>query len=309
MAVARVAGYPDFTFDGASKNIPLLFSGKCLEKLYENLILTNITHTDYVGEVQAKGDKVIIRTIPTMTIKEYEKGKKLELEHPESPNIEFTVDYADYFAFAMDDIDIKQFDIPMMDKYASDAAFQMKKTIETRVFATIYSQAHASNIGLTAGKLSSGLNFGAAGTPLTITKTNVLDVLVDIGQALDEQNVPETDRWIIIPPWMQSLIKKSELRDASITGDSVSPVRNGLIGRIDRLTLYNSNLLHHTAADGGCDYILWGHKMALAFVTQLSKVETYRPQDTFANAMKGLNVSGFKVIQEAALGYLYAKKG
>jgi hypothetical protein len=49
--------------------------------------------------------------------------------------------------------------------------------------------------------------------------------------------------------------------------------------------------------------------MALAFVTQISKVETYRPQSGFADAIKGLNVFGFKTVQDVAMGHLYCYKG
>jgi len=308
MAIGRAVGYPDYTFDGSNKNIPLIFAGKTLEKLYAATMLSEIANIDYVGEVKNQGDKVIIRTIPSITIKDYVKGQKLDLEHPESPSIEFTVDYAKYFNFALDDIDTKQFDIKMMDKWSEDAAKQMKIGIETHVFANIYLSAHANNKGSAAGKESADINLGVATAPLQLTKANILDVLVDIGLVMDEQLVPETDRWIVLPPWAIAMIKKSDLKDASLTGDTESILRNGRIGRIDRLTIYNSSLLK-TGTDGVKVWnSFFGHKMAFAFVTQLTKVETYRPQDTFADAMKGLNVYGFGVLQSLALGHLYIRK-
>lgn len=305
MSVGRAAGTPDYTFDGANQNIPILFAGKCLEKFYASTMLSEIAHTDYVGEVKNKGDKVIIRTIPTVTIRDYVKNQKLELEQPESPSVEFTVDYAKYFNFALDDIDIKQMDIAMLDKWAGDAAQQMKLTIESHVFDTIYADGDSANEGLTAGKINANISLGTSGSPLTITKTNVIDLLVDVGTVLDEQNIPETDRWIILPPWMTAMLKKSDLKDASLTGDSVSPIRSGKVGQFDRLTIYNSNLLYTT---GGNTYINFGHKSALIFLSQLTKTEMYRPQDTFADAMKGLNVYGFKVIQPTAFGTIVCKK-
>ena len=66
---------------------------------------------------------------------------------------------------------------------------------------------------------------------------------------LDEQNIPETGRWLVIPPWAASLIKRTDLRNASISGDGVSLMRNGRLGMMDRFTLYTSNLLP-TAVDG-----------------------------------------------------------
>lgn len=309
MAVGKVTGYPDYTFEGPNKNIPIIFAGKTLEKLYAATMLSEIASTDYVGEVKNQGDKVIIRTVPSITIKDYVKGQKLDLEYPESPAIEFTVDYAKYFNYALDDIDVKQMDIKMMDKFAADAAQQMKIKIETHVFSVLYNSADAANKGNSAGKISGDIMLGAAGAPLQLTKQNLIDIIVDAGLVLDEQNVPETDRWIVLPSWAIAMIKKSDLKDASLTGDSQSILLNGRIGRIDRFTVYGSNLLATTT--DGSDKVynaMFGHKMAFGFVTQITKVEMYRPQDTFAEAVKGLNVYGFGILQAAALGHLYIKK-
>jgi hypothetical protein len=71
----------------------------------------------------------------------------------------------------------------------------------------------------------------------------VLNYIVDMGTVLDERNIPETGRWLVIPPWAAGMIKKSDLRNASISGDGSSLLRNGRLGMIDRFTLYASNLL------------------------------------------------------------------
>ena len=80
------------------------------------------------------------------------------------------------------------------------------------------------------------------GNPAT-SHTYVLDFITQCGQVLDEANIPESGRWMVIPSWMASLIKQSDLRNASIAGDMTSVLRNGRLGEIDRFTLYYSNLL------------------------------------------------------------------
>lgn len=311
MSVGVVAGNPDYTFTG-TKNIPILFAGQTLEKFYSATTAVAVSNTDYVGEVKNVGDKVIIRTVPNITIKDYKKGQSLDIELPTSDPVEFTVDYAKYWNVGLDDVDAHQMDIDMMSKWTDDASQQLKIGIDTHVLGAIYADANASNCGATAGKLSTNLNFGAANAPLVITKTNVLEVIIDAGLALDEQDIPETDRWMIIPAWMSAMLKKSDLKDTSLTGDPTSPIRNGLIGRIDRFTLYNSNLLA-TGTDGGTALKVWypifGHKSAFAFVSQITKTEKYRPEKAFIDAIKGLTVYGFKTLQPTALGYLYAAKG
>ena len=48
-----------------------------------------------------------------------------------------------------------------------------------------------------------------------------------MGTVLDEANCPEGDRFLVIPAKMAGLIKQSDLKDASITGDGSTPLRNG----------------------------------------------------------------------------------
>ncbi|MEF4262401.1 hypothetical protein U9Z10_23485, partial [Escherichia coli] len=143
-----------------------------------------------------------------------------------------------------------------------------------------------------AGRISANINLGIAETPVSITKANVIDYLVDMGTVMDEANVPETGRKLVIPAWMAGLIKKSDLKDASLSGDSVSIARNGRLGMIDRFELYVSNLLPKTRAN---HYVFAIHPKALSFATQLTKTESLRAESTFGNIMRGLMVYGRKV--------------
>jgi hypothetical protein len=49
MSLARVAGMPDYTNDGASRFIPEVWSSKLLEKFYKSTVFTAISNTDYEG--------------------------------------------------------------------------------------------------------------------------------------------------------------------------------------------------------------------------------------------------------------------
>jgi len=311
MPVPRVSGYPDFTtkvgadFPGSAR-IPILFAGKLLEKFYAKTCISQIATTDYVGEVKNVGDRVVIRTLPNVTIKDYKKGMTLELEYPDSPAIEFTINRAKYFNFAIDDIDVNQSDLSWIDKLADDAAKQLAIAIDTEVFATIYTKAHPDNQGTKAGAKTHMFNLGTATNPLVVNKSNVLDVIVDMGTVLDEQNVPDDDRWIVLPPVIMGLINKSDLKSAWFSGeDKALILKGGFTGHmLDRFNLYNSNLLYSfTNSDGKlCYYIPFGRKNALVYVAQINKTERYRPHNTFADAMKGLCVYDFDVINPKAFG-------
>jgi hypothetical protein len=290
------------------KYIPALYAGKLLVKYYDYTVLSSIANTDYEGEIKKHGDTVYIRTTPTLTVRDWVKGQTLVNEQPESTAVTMTIDKGKYWSFVTEDLDKVQVDIKgFVEKWTSDAAEQLKIAVDTDVLGTVYSQVHASNAGLTAGVDSANINLGVAGTPFSLTKTNILDKIVDCGLVLDEQNVPETGRYIVMPPWATSLIKKSDLKDASLTGDAKTILRNGVIGMIDRFTLFNSNLLSGTASAG--EYMLFGHKDALSFATQLTENKVLDNPNGFGMLHRGLQVYGYKVVKSEAMGTLYAKAG
>lgn len=314
MPVPRATGYPDYSYGGpgspGNAHIPVLFSGKLLEKFYAASTIANIATTDYVGELKNKGDRVVIRTTPNITIRDYKKGESILLEYPESPAIEFTVNRAKYFNFATDDIDIKQSDLSWLDKLAEDAAQQIKQVIDTEVFSTIYTKAPVENSGSSAGAKTGSFNLGTVGAPVQLTASNIIDYIIDCETVLDEQNVPDDGRWIVLPPLFMNLISKSDLKDASFSGESQSfLLRGGFSGKmISKFNIFVSNLLYFSAGDSAF-YVPFGRKGALVYVAQINKTERYRPQNTFAEAMKGLIVYDFDVINTKAFGVLYAKKG
>lgn len=273
-------------------------------------MLAAISNTDYEGEIKNKGDKVIIRQTPTITIRDYSKNQSLTIERPEADPVELPIDNAKYFNFICDDIDAYQSDIKLMDDWSRDASQQMKIAIDTGVLADIYNDATATyNMGVAAGKISGSINLGTTAAAVVVTKDNILEKIIDCGQVLDEQNIPEESRWMVIPAWFTAMIKKSDLKDASLTGDGTSVLRNGRIGMIDRFTLYNSNLLKTTSESGFTNYsVMAGQRHALSFAAQMTKMETLRSESTFGQLVRGLNVYGYKVLKSDALVELYCRK-
>ena len=287
--------------------IPEIWSGKLQAKYYKTTVFSEIANNDWEGEIKGQGDKVHIRTIPTITINTYNKGDNLTNQVPDSSPVELLIDKGKYFAVVLDDVDAVQTDVKLMDMFTNDATEQMKIAIDGDVLSGVKAAAATANKGATAGAISGNINLGTDASPRAITKSNVLDLILDAGQVLDEQNVPETGRYLVIPAWMASMIKGSELRQAYLTGDNQSVLRNGKIGMIDRFTVYISNNLPKTG--DGDSYLLAGTKDAISFASQMTNVETIRAQSTFGNIVRGLNVYGYNVIKPEALVNMVAVKG
>lgn len=287
--------------------IPEIWSGKLQAKFYKTTVFSEISNNDWEGEIKGQGDKVHIRTIPTITINSYSKGDNLTNQVPTSAPIELLIDQGKYFAVVLDDVDAVQTDVKLMDMFTNDATEQMKIAIDAQILDGVKAGAATANKGATAGAISGNINLGTDASPRAVTKANILDLILDAGQTLDEQNVPESGRWFVMPSWMAAMVKNSDLKQAYLTGDSVSPLRNGKLGMIDRFQVYVSNNLPKTA--DGDSYLMAGTKDAITFASQMTNVETLRAQSTFGNIVRGLNVFGFAVIKPEALVNMVAVKG
>jgi hypothetical protein len=291
--------------------IPTVWSGKLNAKFYSATTFGDIANTNWQGDIGNMGDKVIINNIPTLNVSDYTAGTALTYQVPTPDTIELSIDKGKYFAFQVNDVLEYQAKPNLMEMFSTDAGNQLKIKVDTDCWLGVFNQAAAANVGATAGALSGAYNMGTDAAPVSLTSGNILSFITSMATILDEQNIPETDRWLVITPAERQLLMNSNLAQAQFMGDSESALRNGRIGRIDRFTVYLSNLLPRAALDqnytGGADAgkpkrhtILAGHKSAFTFASQINKVETVRNPNDFGDFIRGLMVYGRKAVKTEA---------
>jgi hypothetical protein len=177
-----------------------------------------------------------------------------------------------------------------------------------------YTEASASNLVGTSGvpvvpTAPTQANVGAG--------TTVWDYMVALDQKMTENNVPKAGRWAVVPPW----IKTHLMMDIRFTSFNTAAARASLasgdlgtggaagndayLGKINGLDVYESNNAPHLTGTvgiaGSVDIVLCGHSMAVTFAEGVSKVEAYRPQYRFSDAVKGLHLYGSRVVRPYAL--------
>ena len=258
--------------------IPEVFSKLLQAKFYSSSVLPAISNTDYEGEISGQGDKVHIRTVPPVAVADY--TGTVSYADLTTNTVELLIDQAKSYAFKVDDILGAQGDIDMLAEASKDAAESMRIAVETDVLSSVVTGATTT------------------GAQTTITAANILENILEIAKDLDELNIPEEGRYIVLPPSMISLLKQSELRQAYLTGDGTSPLRNGQVGQVDRFTVYQSNLLYtpSSGTDATYTHVLAGHPKAITFASQFTSTETVRLESTFGDGVRGLKVFGSKVV-------------
>jgi len=306
--IDTAAGYPQYS-GGVIPSV--VRAGKILKNFYAATVYGSIFNTDYEGDISKMGDKVEIVGEPDVTIRDYKKGQKLQFENPEPGMKYLYIDQAKYWGIGIDSIDKFQSDHNYLENWSQVAGVKMKIHIDAAMNAYVYSRAAAGNSGATAGKISQNINLGAAGAPLAITSKNILQLIAEMGQVLEEQDVPTDDNWsLVLPAWMTKKIKLSEFRDASMRGDNASIMRNGRLGIVDRFTIYQSNLIKRTTNNGKNAFEVFAcHKCAGTFAAQITENKVQEPVDTFGWISKGLMVYGREVLKPEALVHAHVYEG
>ena len=263
--------------------IPEVFSKLLQAKFYSKSILPEISNTDYEGEISGQGDKIVVRTVPAVTINDY--AGTITTQELTTAKVEMLIDKAKYYSFKVDDVLAAQADINMLEAASTDASEGMRIAVETDVLSSAVTGATT------------------IGAQTTITSSNILEEILTLSKTLDELNIPEEGRFIVLSPEFISMLKQSELRQAYLTGDATSPLRNGLVGMVDRFKVFQSNMVYTPAsgADSGYTHVLAGHPKALSFASQFTNTETVRMESTFGDQVRGLKVYGSKVITPNAL--------
>ncbi|WP_336078133.1 P22 coat protein - protein 5 domain protein [Paenibacillus sp. 203] len=269
--------------------IPTIWSARLNESLKKNLVYGNVVNTDYEGEIQGQGSTVKINSIGAVTIGNYDKvagiGNPQELDATQKTLV---IDQAKYFNFQVDDVDAAQANVNLLDGGIVEASYGLANVVD-QYLAGFYTEVKAEN------------TIGNDTTPVIPTKDTAYDLLIDLGVLLDENNVPESERFVVVPAWYYGLL----LKDARFTKDP-NIIRTGYVGDIDGMTVYKSNNVPNTA---GAKYkIIAGHKSAISFAGQVDSVEAFRPEKQFSDAVKGLQVFGAKCIKPEALAVLTANK-
>jgi hypothetical protein len=266
--------------------IPELWSSRLLAHLDKAQILVNRCNREYEGEISQFGDTVKIGQIGNITIANYVPNvTSITPQELSASQTLLTIDKANYFAFKIDDVDQAQTKPKLM-----DAAMQRS----------------AYGLGDTVDALIGGLHT-EAGTSLTtpgstVNSASVLEVLGAMQQALDEKDVPAEGRWLVVSPWVNTKIAIARIIQTEGSVNAERAWDTGYVGRAMGFDIYVSNNIVTTGtAPSYTSKILAGHPSAITFAEQIVSVEAYRPEASFSDAVKGLHVYGYKVIQPNAL--------
>lgn len=266
--------------------LPTVWSARLLKNLDKNLVYGNAVNTEYEGEITDFGQAVKINQMGQVTVKDYEGA----LDDPEDLTSEQTVlkiDQKKYFNFRVDDVDAAQANVNLIDQGMERASYALKDEVDKDIASLV---------------TKAGIKVGTASKPIEIDVNNAYDALVDLRVKLDENNVDMAGRYVILPPFYIGLLS----RDPRFTKE-FTILENGLLegAKVAGFDIYMSN---NVPVKTGAYSIMAGVTEAIAFAGQVTKIDAYSPEKSFADAVKGLYVYGREVVLPEALASFIVKE-
>jgi hypothetical protein len=256
---------------------PIIYSKKVQKAFRNTSVVEDITNTDYSGDIANFGDSVKIIKEPEITINSYARGTTLATQALTDADFTMVVDQANYFQFAIDDIEEAHSHVNFMDLATDRAGFRLRDEFDREVLGYLAGwewtgsvwqrrsavsgtkQTAAAGVDelLAANKLDI-TDFGGSDLAVASEETSIplaagggaggitspLQVLNRIARKMDQSNVDTEGRWIVVDPVFAEILmdENSKLINRDFGGGE--ELRNGRMpGTIRGFRVYKSNNL------------------------------------------------------------------
>ena len=265
-----------------SNFIPSVWSESITRELERVCVFAEDCNRQYEGDVSKKGDSVHILGVGKPTIKslsrENASGEIDEAEEVSDTSVIMNINQIRYFNYKVGDIDKAQAIGGLMDALSQETSEGLANEIDKYIAQMA--------LGADVSKLSASAS--------VVTKDNVLSILDDAIEALQENDVNiSSGVTVTVSPRFYKLFKQAYVSKST---DNQETLQNGKVATYGNVTIKLSNNVAKSEG-GAVDNIMIRTKRAIAFVNPLTHTEAYRPEKSFADAVKGYALFDGKVVR------------
>ena len=239
-------------------------------------------HCDFQYEKDTKNAKEVkILSVTRPTIRTYTPGTDLTLEGLTDASLTLQLNQYKYFNFEVEDIDKAQSVPGLMEDASRQAALGLAEEGDKYVAAII------------EAAVEDGTNpIGQSSSVISLTKANAVASVEDGFAYLYGKNCRVNDTFYLeVAPKVFTTYRQAL---TELSTDNPEIMKKGAVGKINNAFVCIENCL--PKSDDAHYNILRTNK-AIAFAEQIEKVEHYRPEDAFTDAVKGLYVYGAKIVR------------
>lgn len=246
-------------------------------------------HCDFQYEKDSKNAKEVkILSVARPTISTYVPGTPITLEGLTDSSQLLQLNQYKYFNFEVEDIDKAQSVPGLMEDASRQAALGLAEEGDKYVASII------------EAAVESGTNpIGQSASVISLTKANAMGAVEDGFTYLYEKNCRVNDTFYLeVAPKVFTIYRQAL---TELSTDNPEALKKGAVGKINNAYVCIENLLptgnNGTGATDDTYYNVLRTDKAIAFAEQIDKVEAYRPETAFQDALKGLYVFGAKIVR------------
>lgn len=268
--------------------IPTVWNESIDRELERLCVFVEDCNRKYEGKVKEKGETVKILGVGKPTIKSIafkDKNNTIdEAEEIEDTSIIMQINQIRYFNYKIGDIDKAQAIGGVMEALQAETSEALANEVDTYV-ASMAKKDEAVKLYETAPKVVAGV----AGTG----EINVLKALRDARKALTKNDVKQNTKVVAtVDADFEDLFVEAYTDKNTNNSDNL---KNGAIGMYHKMLIKSSN---NVAVDkNGNSLIMVRTQRAIAFAKPLTHTEAYRPERSFADAVKGFILFDAKIVR------------
>lgn len=277
------------TATSAAKFIPELWSDEIIAAYKANLVLgSTVTQFPHQGR---KGSVINIPSPTRTTANAKTANTSVTLIQNVEGEITLTINKHYEYSRLIEDFAMVQSLDSLRTFYTDDAGYALATQIDT----DLHLVAESFQTGTTTDKAyDTGVIGGDGSTAYTDAADNA-SALTDAGirqviQTLDDQNVPQAQRFLVIPPVAKNtLLGLARFTEQAFVGEvgAANSIRNGRIGSIYGVEVLVSTNCVTTKTNSNRVCVMY-HRSAMALATQLGvRVQTQYKQEYLSTLLTG----------------------
>ena len=246
-------------------------------------------HCDFQYEKDSKNAKEVkILGVTRPTIRTYVSGTALTRESVVDTSQTLQINQYKYFNFEVEDIDKAQSVPGLLEATIHEASLGLAEEGDKYVASIIETATEDGEHPLPQ-----------SGSVISLSKFNAMEKVEDGFATLYANNVKVNEMlYLELAPAVFVLYRQA-LTELSTNNPEI--LKKGAVGKINNAYVCVENLLPTgktgTGSTDNVYYNILRTPKAIAFVEQIDKVEAYRPEDAFTDAVKGLYVFGAKIVR------------
>ena len=262
----------------AIKNfIPTVWSENLYKALERKYVAVSNCNREFEGDIKNLGSVVKICGVGNVIVSDYTKNTDMSSPQTLEDTVrELKIDQAKYFNFQIDDIDRAQSTPKLMDAAMSVAAEALAAEADRYIYSLCDKSKNISS-------------------HIFSTPEALLDYFIDSLQFVFKNGAVDAGNVVIeVSPAVATQLVKAKI---NMLTDNKDALENGCIGNIAGCKVFVTNNLRTDGAEGNYTYCcIIRTTRAVAFAEQLSEIEAYRPENRFADAVKGLHLYGAEIV-------------